>query len=209
MARNTTEQTRIRACVAQHAAKLMLEEGITDFGFAKKKAARQLNVFERYALPSNQEIRDALESLSNLFFPDQEARVFVLRQEALGIMDYFEAFSPHLAGWVAGETLVAHCPIEIHLFADSSKEVEILLLNKGIAYVRSERRFRFAESYKSHPVLKLYTESTAVELVIFSLNDMKTPLLDACGEKEPRIGREKLAALLKDQSLTAEGRQHR
>lgn len=197
MARSTTELARIRNLLAQHAAKLMLEEGIADFGFAKKKAARQLNITGRQALPSNLEIRQALESLSLMFFPDQEAQMTTLRHEALAVMEYFSDFSPHLAGWIAGKTLLANCPIEIHLFADSSKEVEILLLNKGIVFERSERRFRFPDHYRNIPLLKLTTPKIEVELIVFALDDLKIPLLDACGEKSPRIDREKLQSLIK------------
>jgi hypothetical protein len=197
MARSTTELTRMRNVLAQHAAKLMLEEGIADFGFAKKKAARQLNITGRQALPSNLEIRQALESLSLMFFPDQETQMTTLRHEALAVMEYFADFSPHLAGWIAGKTLLANCPIEIHLFADSSKEVEILLLNKGIVFERSERRCRFPDHYRNIPLLKLTTPKAEVELIVFALNDLKVPLLDACGEKSPRIDREKLHALIK------------
>jgi len=93
--------------------------------------------------------------------------------------------------------LLANCPIEIHLFADSSKEVEILLLNKGIVFERSERRFRFPDHYRNIPLLKLTTPKTEVELIVFALDDLKIPLLDACGEKSPRIESGKLRSLIK------------
>ena len=52
----------LRREIAALAARMMAEDGISDFGFAKRKAARQLGVTERDALPNNDEIEAELRA---------------------------------------------------------------------------------------------------------------------------------------------------
>ena len=54
MARESLDQ--LRQTIAQYAARMMVEDGINDFSYAKKKAGRQLGVLEKSVLPSNAEI---------------------------------------------------------------------------------------------------------------------------------------------------------
>jgi hypothetical protein len=46
----------LRREIAALAARMMAEDGISDFGFAKRKAARQLGAGPRDDLPTNSEI---------------------------------------------------------------------------------------------------------------------------------------------------------
>ena len=48
-----------RLIVARRAAEVIMEEGITDYLFAKKKAAKYLGLLPSENLPSNQEIDNA------------------------------------------------------------------------------------------------------------------------------------------------------
>ena len=45
-----------RASIANAAARLMAEDGITDFHLSKKKAARQLGLPDHVAFPDNAEV---------------------------------------------------------------------------------------------------------------------------------------------------------
>ena len=53
-------QTHLRLRIAQLAAQLMIESGIRDYAFAKRKAAKQLGVSAARGLPSNEEVDAAL-----------------------------------------------------------------------------------------------------------------------------------------------------
>ncbi|MDH4285718.1 MAG: hypothetical protein OEV35_10410, partial [Gallionellaceae bacterium] len=52
----------MREQLAHHAARLMAEDGITDYAFAKRKAARQMGAEDSHHLPSNQQVDEALRS---------------------------------------------------------------------------------------------------------------------------------------------------
>ena len=53
-------QSDNRERIAQVAARLILEHGITDWSLAKRKAARQLMLSERDGLPGDDELEAAL-----------------------------------------------------------------------------------------------------------------------------------------------------
>src|SRR5436853_2323278 len=61
----TVYHDRIR--IAQAAARLIVEHGITDWSLAKRKAARQLMLPETGALPSNDDVIQALTEHHALF----------------------------------------------------------------------------------------------------------------------------------------------
>ena len=65
------ERDRIR--IAQGAARLIAEHGLTDWTLAKRKAARQLMLPETAGLPSNDEIEAALADHHALFGGDAHA----------------------------------------------------------------------------------------------------------------------------------------
>jgi hypothetical protein len=50
----------LRRQIASAAARLIAEEGIRDYGLAKRKAARQLGVGPNEELPNNAEIEEAV-----------------------------------------------------------------------------------------------------------------------------------------------------
>ena len=58
MARENQDQ--LRQLIAQQAARMMAEDGIHDFAYAKKKAGKQLGVSENSVLPTNAEIEDEI-----------------------------------------------------------------------------------------------------------------------------------------------------
>ena len=63
-----------RASIANAAARLMAEDGITDFHLAKKKAARQLGLPDHVAFPDNAEVEAELRIYQRLYrmqFEDQ------------------------------------------------------------------------------------------------------------------------------------------
>ncbi len=100
--RGDTRAKRDRLQIAQTAARLIAEHGLTDWALAKQKAARQLMLPESAALPSNEEIEDALGSYHSLFDPDaHQASLRAQRQEALAWMTRLAPWDPVLVGGVA------------------------------------------------------------------------------------------------------------
>ena len=60
-------QFQLRQLVAQQAARMMAEDGISDFGYAKKKAGRQLGVVDANCLPSNAEIEEEIRLFHEIY----------------------------------------------------------------------------------------------------------------------------------------------
>jgi hypothetical protein len=129
--REAQDRTRI----AQAAARLIAEHGITDWSLAKRKAARQLMLPDRTTLPGDDEIEAALLDYHALFGGTLHvATLRAQREEALRWMQRLAAFAPALVGGVAAGWATAHSDIRLDLIADNAKAVELALLNAGVAY---------------------------------------------------------------------------
>ena len=133
--------SHLRRSIASAAARLMAEEGFTDYGAAKRKAARSLGAGDGEALPTNEEIETELRAWQSLYQEDeQRERVRDLRTTALQVMQVLAEFNPYLTGGALDGTAGRYSPVEIDLYADSSKDVEIALLSYGIPYDTMDNR---------------------------------------------------------------------
>ncbi len=137
----TGSPTQLRRSIASVAARLMAEGGMSDYGSAKRKAARQLGAGDGDALPSNDEVEIELRAYQAIFQDDEHPeRLYEMRTHALAAMNLLADFHPQLTGAVLDGTAGRYAPIEIDLFADSSKDVEIFMLSRGISYSSTEIR---------------------------------------------------------------------
>lgn len=169
--------------VAQTAARLMAEDGINDFAYAKKKAARQLGVSEISSLPTNIEIEEEIKIYHQLYNSEEQPQELrKLRKAALITMQLFERFNPHLTGSVLEGTAGKNGQTEIHLFADSAKDVEIFLLSQQIPFESSEKAYRLSDRpskdkkdkvRKTVPVFTLETEYGLQKLSVFEYDDLR------------------------------------
>lgn len=133
--RPTGMQSNGTAHIAAVAARLMAEDGLDDVELAKRKAAHQLNLPEWIGLPSSQAVYDALRTHQAIFQDsEQRERIVSMRQEALYWMELLAVFHPYLTGSVLDGTAGRFSMIDILLYPDSDKDVEIFLLNQGIEY---------------------------------------------------------------------------
>src|ERR1035438_1980312 len=125
----------LRRAIASRAARLMAEDGIGNYGLAKRKAARALGAGEGEARPTNQEVEAELRAYQSIY---QEAelpgRLKLLRETALEVMEVLADFRPYLSGSVLDGTAGRYAEVELELFADSGKDVEIMLLSDDISY---------------------------------------------------------------------------
>lgn len=123
--------------IAAAAARLIAEEGC-DYALAKRKAVRAVlgeGEGARAQLPDNALIEAELRRYLQTFAADsQPARLTALRSLALDWMSRLAEFNPHLVGAVLNGTATEHSDVHLHLFTDSVKDVEIALLNAGIAF---------------------------------------------------------------------------
>jgi len=133
--------SHLRRAIASAAARLMAEDGITDYGAAKRKAARSLGAGDGEALPTNEEVEVELRAWQSLYQEDeQRERVHDLRITALEVMQLLVEFHPYLTGGALDGTAGRYSAVEIDLYADSSKDVEIALLSHGISFDINDNR---------------------------------------------------------------------
>lgn len=131
----------LRREIAALAARMMAEDGISDFGFAKRKAARQLGAVDSEVLPNNTEIEVELRAWLALYQDEEQPqRLFEMRSAAVEIMRQLDEFRPYLTGGAVDGTAGRYSELEIELFPESAKEVEIFFLNQNVAYEHREPR---------------------------------------------------------------------
>ena len=128
-------QSDNRERIAQLAARLILEHGITDWSLAKRKAARQLMLSERDGLPGDDEVEAALTEHQALYGGDEHAATLrAQREEALRWMRRLADFNPRLVGGVAAGWAGEYNDIRLELIADDQKAVELVLINGEVSY---------------------------------------------------------------------------
>ncbi len=181
MARENLEH--MRQLIAQSAARMMAEDGISDFAYAKKKAGRQVGATENSVLPSNAEIEAELKLYNTLYLSEEQPEnLRNLRKNALFTMQMLERFNPHLTGSVLDGTAGAGSETHIHLFADSLKELEMFLLNLDIPFETNEKSYRTmndgkrdkkGDNRKKVPVFTLEMDTGLIRLSVFEVDDMR------------------------------------
>ncbi|OHC68469.1 MAG: hypothetical protein A2045_06650 [Rhodocyclales bacterium GWA2_65_20] len=127
--------SHLRREIAGVAARMMAEDGIADYGFAKRKAAKSLGGGDGVSLPTNEEVEAELRTYQAIYQDEEQPeRLQELRRAALEVMGLLADFRPYLTGAVLDGTAGRYSGIEIDLYADSAKDVEIMLLSHNIAY---------------------------------------------------------------------------
>ena len=183
-----------RASIASAAARLMAEDGITDYHQAKRKAARQLGLPDHTAYPDNAEVEAELRAYRSLYQGDDHPEMLrALRQTALDLLDLLAPFNPYLTGSVLDGTAGEHSRIDILLFADSAKEVEIFLLNRGVDVEHAEPR-----NDKVEAVLVMETDTAEANLVIMAPHQERVSLKYRDGRPRERIRAAALQVLLSE-----------
>jgi hypothetical protein len=188
----------MRARIAQLAARLIAEDGLEDYGSAKRKAARQLGASETRNLPDNTELETALRTHQALYQADEQPRQLArLREAAMHMMRILARFDPHLTGAVLAGTAGRYTPVELHLFADDGKEVEFFLLNGKHAYRSRESRFWAGNELRSVPVFDLESAGVPFALYVFRISDLRhTVRVNAEGRVIERSRMEQISATL-------------
>lgn len=180
-ASRTTQNGRL--LVAQQAARMMAEEGISDYAFAKRKAARQLGMEEGNCLPTNAEVESELRIHQGIYHSEEHAAMlYRLRTEALAIMRMLDRFDPQLTGAVLDGTAGRYAETDIHLFADSDKEVEIFLLNNKIPYQTGEKSYHYRDERRKMPMFVLDGQDGPIRLIVFSPENSRMTLRNAFGD---------------------------
>lgn len=187
MPRDTSSRgQQMRELIAQQAARLIAEDGIQDFSLAKRKAAQQIGAPDTRNLPTNAEIDHALRLFRELFQKgEHEAVLRALREQALAAMELLETFNPYLIGSVLSGSAGRHSDINLLLYADSPKEVELFLINRRIPYRLGERRSGNGEGARLVPVFTLSGGGADVNAAVHSRLDQRVAVRAPAGSEGP------------------------
>jgi hypothetical protein len=185
-----------RHLIASTAARLMAEDGIGDYGLAKRKAAHQLGASTRDGLPANEEVERELRAYQSLYQADEQPeRLHELRLVALEVMEQLAEFRPYLTGSVLDGTAGRYAVIELDVFADSSKDVEIMLLSNDIRYQLDEIQHHRNDSAETR--LRLDWDGFSVNLMIYPPTAERShPRNTHTGKNRPRAAISAVTALL-------------
>src|SRR5687768_15064341 len=154
--------------IAHLAARLMAEDGIEDHASAKRKAARQAGVADTRQLPTNEEIDAALRTHQSLYGGEAHvARVRELRAQALRVMRDLERFNPYLTGSVLSGIAGKYADINLQLYTDNEKAVEIYLIERG-EYRPGQRRLWLGDEARTVPTFTVDDRGTEIELVVLA-----------------------------------------
>lgn len=177
MTRRVSSRTdELRYLLAQEAARIMAEEGVRDFRFAKRKAAERLGFDMRYLhLPTNLEVEQALALHQRLFRADtQPAHIRQLRETARDAMRMLNGFEARLVGPVLTGTAADHAIIYLHVFSDVPEHVAIFLMDKHIPYEVSSRKLKTGSGVqRDYPVYSFVAGDTTIELTVFSQDGIR------------------------------------
>ena len=196
--RNGARHNGMRARIAAAAARIMAEDGIDDFALAKRKAARTLGAPNTEALPGNDEIEAELRDYLALYQPEEHPeRVAELRRLALEAMRAFERFNPYLTGPVLAGIAGPYAEIDLQLFPESTKEVELFLLERNIPYVASDERRYTGDRARAVAVVSFSWQGVPLRLSVFDPRDERAALkTSAAGRVTARAGIAEVRALV-------------
>lgn len=200
MSRRANRQTGMRARIAAAAARVMAEDGIDDFGLAKRKAARRLGAPATEAMPTNDEVEAELRAYRALYQADEHEHVVAeLRGVALDLMHLLADFHPYLTGPVLKGIAGVHSEIDLQLFPDSVKDVEMFFLNRNIAFGTREGRRFSGDRAHAVSVFNLEWLGVPVRLSVFDRRDERVALKTSqAGRVMDRAGIAEVGALLRN-----------
>jgi hypothetical protein len=178
----------------------MAEDGIDDFALAKRKAARQLGAEDTQSLPTNDEIDTELRAYRALYQADEHpARLAELLRIALDAMRALQGFSPYLTGPVLRGTAGPYAEIELQLFPESAKDVEIFLLDRNIPFSTHEARRYSGDRTRAVSVFSLTWDGAPLKLSVLDPRDERVALKTSqAGRVMERAGIAEVGALLRD-----------
>lgn len=207
MTRKAPRQNGIRAQIAAAAARIMAEDGIDDFALAKRKAARQVGAEDSRSLPANDEIEAELRAYRSLYQADEHpALIEELRRIALDAMRALKQFNPYLTGPVLKGMAGRYAAIDLQLFPESAKEVELFLLNRNIPYTSFEVRRYSGDQARAVALLSLTWQGAPLKLSVFDPRDERLAIKTSqAGRVMERAGLAEVGALVDSGETTEYG----
>ena len=123
-------------------------------------------------MPNNEEVEAELRVYQSLYQgEEQRERLRYLRTQALAAMEQLAQFNPYLTGSVLKGTAGRYADIDLQVYADSDKELEIFLLNRNIPFETSELRHYSGDQERVVRVLSLDWKGNSIRLAVYGPGD--------------------------------------
>jgi hypothetical protein len=178
----------LRERLAYEAARIMVEQGLSDFDRARRKAAERTGILDRRCWPSNEAVQEAVLAQRRLFRgTDHALEHRTLKDEALQAMEMLHAFSPRLIGSALTGAGDRRMGVELLLFADRPEDVLFALVGRQIPWQESERGFRYPNGQRiSYPSFRFVAGETPFELTVLPPSTLRNLPLDPVSERPLR-----------------------
>ena len=113
-------------------------------------------------------------------------------------MGFLASFRPKLVGSVLSGTAGPHADVQLHLFADTPKDVLLFLMEHRIPLETAERHLKLNNGDQvTLPVFRFGAGETGIDLTIFGpLDEREAPCSPVDGRPLRRAGRAEIEALL-------------
>lgn len=190
----------LEAELADEAARLICDEGMTDYRGARLKAAERLGLNPRNAQVENQRIEAAVLERQRLFGgAGYQQRLRTMRQTALRAMQLLADFRPRLAGGLVSGAIGTGHRVQLQVFAEHAEIVEMRLHDRRIPFDQAERRYRFADGREREiPLLRFDAGGIGIDVAIFDPEAERSnrPLSHIDGKPAKQLTPEQIRGLL-------------
>ena len=176
--------------LVQEAARILVEESLTDYGMTKRKAAERLGLSSRAALPDNARIEAEVIAYQRRFGGAAYVqRLRALRQTAVQAMKLLAAFDPRLTGAVISGAISDSHRVQLHAFPDKAELVDIFLADRGFEVAADERDYRYSDGrVESIPLARFEAGGVGVDVALFAPEQQRrAPLSPTQGTPSKRL----------------------
>lgn len=191
-----------RRTICEEAARIMIDHGVSDYQFAKKKAVHRLGISPRRTdLPSNKEIGDAMRVRLRLFDGDGlNDRCHKRLERAAEIMTLLEEFRPRLVGPLLDGIATQHGAVELHLFCDTAEHVMERLQDMRLSHRPFDKRVRFpSDRYEQVPGFAFEWKSSSFDVLVFKYHRIRqAPLCPVEGRPMRRASASRVQQLQRE-----------
>jgi len=176
--------------IAAEAARIYVEESLTDYGAAKRKAAERLGLSTRGGLPDNARVQAEVIAYQRLFGgADYVQRLKQMRAVAVQAMRLLAAFEPRLTGAAVTGAISDASRVQLHAFPAKAELVDVFLAERGLDAREDERDYRYGDGRaESVPLARFEAEGIGIDVALFAPGDeRRAPLSPADGKPARRL----------------------
>lgn len=176
--------------LAGEAARILVEEQLTDYGLAKRRAAERLGLSSRGAMPDNARVEAEVLAYQRLFGGRAYAdRLRLLRRTAVQAMKLLARFEPRLSGAVVSGAISQAHRVQLHCFPDQAELVDVFLAERGFEVEVDERDYRYGDGrVESVPLACFQAGGVGVDVALFAPGqERRSPLSHSNGRPAPRL----------------------